>query len=84
MRALSLSMTLESRAGEPAAAVGHMEEFLRLFGETPYACSLVREREIAPPVVESLIDSVPDSPSRRTALSLLAYELASDESGLRR
>ena len=79
MRALSLSMTLESRAGEPAAAVGHMEEFLRLFGETPYACSLVREREIDPPVVESLIDSVPDSPSRRTALSLLAYELASDE-----
>ena len=59
MRALSLSMTLESRAGEPAAAAGHMEEFLRLFGETPYACSLVREREIDPPVVESLIDSVP-------------------------
>ena len=79
MRALSLSMTLESRAGEPAAAAGHMEEFLRLFGETPYACSLVQEREIDPPVVESLIDSVPDSPSRRTVLSLLAYELASDE-----
>ena len=79
MRALSLSMTLESRAGEPATAVGHLEEFLRLFGETPYAWSLVREREIDPPAVESLIDSVPDSPSRRTALSLLAYELAPDE-----
>lgn len=79
MRALSLSMTLESRAGEPAAAAGHLQEFLRLFGETPYAWSLVREREIDPPVVESLIDSVPDSPIRRTALSLLAYELASDE-----
>ena len=79
MRALSLSMTLESRAGEPAAAVGHLEEFLRLFGETPYADPLVREREIDPPVVESLIDSVPDFPSRRTALSLLAYEPAPDE-----
>ena len=79
MRALSLSMTLESRAGEPAAAVGHMEEFLRLFGETPYAWSLVREHEIAPPVVESLLDSIPDSPGRRTALSLLASELAPDE-----
>ena len=79
MRALSLSMTLEPRAGEPAAAVGHMEEFLRLFGETPYAWSLVREHEIAPPVVESLLDSIPDSPGRRTALSLLASELAPDE-----
>ena len=79
MRALSLSMTLESRAGEAAAAVGHLEEFLRLFGETPYAWSLVREREIALPVVESFIDSVPDSPSRRSALSLLAHEFAPDE-----
>ena len=42
MRALSLSMTLESRAGEPVAA-GRLEEFLRLFGETPYAWSLARE-----------------------------------------
>lgn len=79
MRARSLSMTLESRAGEPAAAVGHLEEFLRLFGETPYARSLVQEREIAPPVVDSLIDSVSDSPSLRTALSLLRHELALDE-----
>ena len=79
MRALPLSMTLESRAGEPAAAVGHLEEFLRLFGETPYAYPLVREREIAPPVVESIIDSAPDSSSRRAALSLLAHELAPDE-----
>ena len=80
MRAVSLSMTLECRAGEPAAAAGHLEEFLRLFGETPYAWPLVREHEIDPSVVESLIDSVPESPSRRTALSLLACELAPDDS----
>ena len=79
MRALPLSMTLESRAGEPAAAAGRLEEFLRLFGETPYVWPLVREHEIDPPVVESLIDSIPDSPNRRTALSLLAYERAADE-----
>ena len=79
MRALPLSMTLESRAGEPAAAAGRLEEFLRLFGETPYVRPLVREHEIDPPVVESLIDSISDSPNRRAALSLLAYERASDE-----
>ena len=79
MRALSLSMALECRAGEPAAAGGQMEEFLRLFGETPYAWPLVREHEIDPPVVESLIDSVPDSPRRRAALSLLVSELAPDK-----
>ena len=76
MRALSSSMTLEHRAGEPAAAGGHLEEFLRLFGETPYAWPLVREHAIDPPAVESLIDSVPDSPGRRTTLSLLASEFA--------
>ena len=70
MRALSLSMTLEYRAGEPAAA-GHLEEFLDLFGETPYARPLVREHELDAPMVESLIDAVPDSPNRITALSLL-------------
>ena len=79
MRALSLSMTLEYRAGEPAAVVRHLEAFLRLFDETPYAWPLVREHETDSPVVESLIDSIPHSPSRTRALSLLASELALDK-----
>ena len=72
MRALPMSMTLEYRAGELAAAAGRLEEFLRLFGETPYAGPLVREHEDGTPVVESLLAAVPDSSSRGTALSLLA------------
>ena len=72
MRALSLSMTHEFRAGEPAAAAGHLEDVLGLCGETPYARPLVREHELDAPLVESLIDSVPDSPNTRTALSILA------------
>ena len=43
MRALSLSIVLEHRAGGETA--GPLEEFLRLFGETPYSWPLVRERE---------------------------------------
>ena len=79
MRALSLSMTLEHRAGEPAAAVGHLEEFLGLCSDTPYVRPLVQEHELDAPLVESLIDSVPDSPNRRTVLPLLASMRAHDE-----
>lgn len=79
MRALSLSMTHEYRAGEPAAAAGHLEEVLGLCGETPYFRPLVRQHEFDAPLVESLVDSVPDSPNRRTALSLLASVRAHDE-----
>ena len=79
MRALSLSMALEHQAGEPAAAAGKLEEFLNLFGETPYAWPLVRDQEASTPVLESFLDSVPDSPRRDTVLSLLAAMRAPDE-----
>ena len=79
MRALSLSIMLEYRAGERVGAVAKLDEFLRLFGETPYAGPLAREHEVDTSVVESLLDSVPDTPSRRAARSLLAAMRAPDE-----
>ena len=52
MRALALSMVLERRAGEQAAAAGHLEAFLRLFAETPYVrplmASVTTSRRVAP------------------------------------
>ena len=72
MRASSLSVALEHRAGGPVAAVGQLKGFLRLFDETPYAWPLVREHQANTAVVEAFLDSVPDSPSRTVAQSLLA------------
>ena len=71
MRGLSLSIALEHRAGEPAAAAGQLEEFLRLYSETPYAWPLVRERDASRPVVEATFDSTTCSPMRETMRSLL-------------
>ena len=72
MRALALSMVLEQRAGESESAVGYLEEFLRLFAESPYAWPLVRERATCAAVVTRFLDLDPDSPCRETARSLLA------------
>ena len=71
MRALALSIVLERRAGEPESAVGHLEEFLGLFVESPYAWPLVRERAVCEPVVTMFLDRNPDSPFREGARSLL-------------
>ena len=78
MRSLSLSIVLEHRAGGSAA--GPLEEFLRLFGETPYSWPLVREREVHGPVVEALLDLAQDSPGREAAQSLLAEMRGAAES----
>ena len=72
MRGLALSMVLERRAGEPAAAAGHLEAFLRLFAETPYMRPLIRERETCAAVVTEYLESGAESPHRETAQSLLA------------
>ena len=72
MRALALSVVLEQRAGEPASAVGHLEEFLTLFAESPYAWPLVQERANCAAVVTRFLDLNPGSPYRETARSLLA------------
>ena len=70
MRALSLAVMLEHRAGGPTTEP--LQEFLRLFSETPYAWPLVREREVHESVIEAFVDSEPDSPAREAAQSLLA------------
>ena len=72
MRALALSVVLEQRAGEPESAVGHLEEFLSLFAESPYAWPLVQERADCAAVVTRFLDLNPGSPYQETARSLLA------------
>ena len=71
MRALVLSVVLEERAGNPAAADAHLAEFLALFAETDYARAMVLERRSCAPVVERLLDGVGNSPLRAPAESLL-------------
>ena len=70
MRALALSMVLEQRAGEPSSAMGHLEEFLTLFAESPYAWPLVRERATCAAVVTKFLDQNPDSPCREAARAI--------------
>ena len=72
MRALALSMVLEQRAGEPSSAMGHLEEFLSLFAESPYAWPLVRERATCAAVVTTFLDQNPDSPCREAARAISA------------
>ena len=72
MRGLALSMVLEQRAGEPAAAAGHLEAFLRLFAETPYMRPLIREREACAAVITAFLESGAEQPHREAAQSLLA------------
>ena len=72
MRALALSIVLEQRAGEPVSAAGHLEEFLGLFAESPYAWPLMRERAVCEPVLATFLDRNPDSRYRESARSLLA------------
>ena len=81
MRALSLSMALEVRAGEPAAAAGHLKAYLRLYAETPYAGPLVREREACAPVVAAWVDAGPDTGAAEAARSLLASMHRADAPG---
>ena len=79
MRALALSVVLEHRAGEAAAAAGHLEAYLRLYAETPYAWPLVRERADCAQLVAAFLESAVDSPCKETARSLLtAMERADD------
>lgn len=72
MRALVLSVVLEECAGCPAAADGHLAEFLALSVETDYVRSLVLERRSCASVVERFIEGVADSPLRVAAQSLLS------------
>ena len=79
MRAMALTIALEHRAAEPEAAAGHLREFLKLFADTAYALPLVRERNDCAVVVASFLDSVPDTPCREAAQSLLAAMRRADD-----
>ena len=81
MRALALSMALEVRAGEPAAAAEHLEAYLGLYAQTPYAGPVVREREACAPIVAALVDAGPDTGAAEAARSLLASMRRADASG---
>ena len=79
MRAQSLTIALEHRAGNHQAAIGHLREFLRAFAETAFARPLVRDRRDCEAVVEAFIDSGPDASCAETAQSLLAAMHRADQ-----
>ena len=70
MRALSLSVVLERRAGEAAAAAA-AGPYLGVYADTPHAGPLVRERADCAEVVAAYFESASDSPGKETARSLL-------------
>ncbi len=78
MQGLALSIVLEQRAGESAAASGHLEAFLRLFAETPYMRPLIREREVCAAMVTEFLKSRAGSPHWEAAQSLLVAMLRVD------
>ena len=71
MRALALSMVLEHRAGNGAESSRHLEDYLRLYAQTPYAGPLVRERETCTPLVLRFLDTASDASGKETARALL-------------
>ena len=79
MRATALSMVLEQRAREPEAAMAHLEDFLRLFSETPYALPLFQERDVCRPAMTAFLERQPESRYREAAQSLLAAMRRIDE-----
>ena len=79
MRALTLSVVLEQRAGDARAASEHLGTYLRLYAETPYAGPLVRERETCTPLVSKFLDTVSDASGKETARALLEAMERADE-----
>ena len=72
MRALAQSAVLEVHAGEAAAADGHLEAYLDLYAETPYAGPLVRERADCAGLLAAVLETAPNSPGAEGARTLLA------------
>ena len=79
MRATVLSMVLEQRAGEPESAMAHLEDFLGLFSETPYAWPLLQEQAVCRAVMAVFLERHPESPRQEAAQSLLAAMRRADE-----
>jgi len=70
MRARVLAMVLEHRAGDMAAAAGHLVEYLKLYSETDYSRPLVNERETGVAVLGSVDDGELDERLRIAVASL--------------
>ena len=79
MRATVLSIVLEQRAGGPESAMAHLEGFLELFSETPYAWPLLQEQAVCRATMAAFLERHPESPYRETAQSLLAAMRRTDE-----
>ena len=79
MRATVLSVVLEQRAGERVLAMSHLEDFLRLFSETPFAWPLLQERAVCRTAMAEFLERYPESPHRETAQLLLAAMRRADE-----
>ena len=79
MRALVLCMVLELRSGDETAARSHLEAYLRLFGESPYAGPLVRDQADCAQLVARIAESFPEASVRASAQSILgAMQRAED------
>ena len=61
MRARVLAMVLEHRAGDVAAAAGHLVAYLELYAGTDYSRPLVKERETSLAVLGSVDDGALDT-----------------------
>ena len=72
MRTLALSVMLEQQAGETSASLRQLTEYLRLFGESPYAWPLLRDQATCREVLRMYVDWNADSPYLPAARSLLA------------
>ena len=79
MRATVLSIVLEQRAGRSESATAHLEEFLELFSETPYAGPLLRERAVCRTTMTAFLERHTESPHRERVESLLTAMRRLDE-----
>ena len=70
MRAVALSVMLEQQAREVDRSLARLQEYLRLFSESPYAWPLVRERATCATVLDRFLRLHPDSPDHQNARSL--------------
>ena len=70
MRALALSVRLETRAGAEDRAAGHLAEALRLYRRAAYARPLTREREAVLPLLDRLLSAGGSGPINATARDL--------------
>lgn len=70
MRARVLAMVLEHRAGDMAAAAGHLVEYLELYAGTDYSRPLVKDRETGLAVLGTFDDGDLDKRLRDPAAAL--------------